>query len=159
MPLNRVVIQLSAIYSVALLFVVFILLAPAAEAASPENPKPSSPVQSAGPAAADAHSKPSAKSWPDPDVVISRPPLDRSDERAALEAVHLALTEVGDGSSYVWHRRNGKLSGIVKPTSSFRNARGLVCRHLEVWLTAGIYTRRIEGVACRQDDGVWSLEG
>ena len=31
-------------------------------------------------------------------------PLDENDELAALESVQFALTEVADGSSYVWHR-------------------------------------------------------
>src|SRR4029077_9318161 len=33
--------------------------------------------------------------------------LDEDDEIAALEAIRVALTEVGDGASYVWHRRYG----------------------------------------------------
>ena len=37
--------------------------------------------------------------------------LDDNDEIAALEAIRVALTEVGDGATYVWHRNNGCLSG------------------------------------------------
>src|SRR3990170_5020830 len=58
------------------------------------------------------------KLWPKPKFAElktgnqSKPGLSSKDEFAALEAVHLALTEVGDGSSYVWHQKNGPLSGV-----------------------------------------------
>jgi surface antigen len=85
--------------------------------------------------------------------------LDGNDEAAALSSVQHALTLMGDGSAYVWHRHNGRMSGIVKPTSSFKNASGEVCRHIIVMLTTGHKTRKTEGVACRQLNGVWNLEG
>lgn len=85
--------------------------------------------------------------------------LDTSDEAAALESVQFALSRVADKQTYVWHRDNGHLSGIVQPTSSFRNAEGRVCRHLIVLLTTGDKTKKTEGIACRGEAGVWSLEG
>jgi hypothetical protein len=85
--------------------------------------------------------------------------LDDSDEIAALEAVHLALTRTGDGSSYVWHRGNGHLSAVIHPTASFKDAAGRVCRHIVLILTTGPRSSRIEGVACRLMDGRWQLEG
>jgi hypothetical protein len=91
------------------------------------------------------------------DAII--PPLDFSDEAAALEAVHLALSELGDGASYVWHRRGGRLSGIINPTTSFKDREGRVCRHLVMTLSAGPHTARTEGVACRMADRSWRLEG
>ncbi len=96
-----------------------------------------------------------------PDAAIHRadPRLDTADELAALQALQTALTEVADGGAYVWHRRHGRLNGVVRPTVSFRGARGAVCRHIEVSLTSGTYTRRIEGVACRDEAGVWNLSG
>ena len=39
--------------------------------------------------------------------------LDEDDEIAALEAIRVALTEVSDGASYVWHRRHGRLGGTI----------------------------------------------
>jgi surface antigen len=87
------------------------------------------------------------------------PSLDEGDEVAALESVQLALSKVGDGASYVWHRSNGRLSGIVQPTRSFRNSAGAVCRHLILMLTTGDKTRKTEGVACRAENGIWKLEG
>jgi surface antigen len=90
---------------------------------------------------------------------LSRPALDEADEIAALESIQYALSEVGDRSSYVWHRRNGRLSGVIQPTSSFKDAAGNVCRHVVVTLVSGSYSRRAEGVACRTARGRWQLDG
>lgn len=85
--------------------------------------------------------------------------LDGTDEIAALENLQLALNETGDGSTFVWHRSNGRLSGLVQPTASFKDASGKVCRHVVVMLTSGPYSRKAEGIACRLDSGQWLLEG
>ena len=61
--------------------------------------------------------------------------LDVRDEIAALERIQYALSEVGDGSTYVWRRWHGRLSGVVHPTVSFKDDSGKVCRHLVVLLT------------------------
>lgn len=99
-----------------------------------------------------------------PDALSTRFPeiratLEPADEDAALDAVHTALTQAGDGASYVWRRQQGRLSGAVRPTNTFRDASGQVCRHLEMMLTSGTYMRKTEGIACRKPDGVWELEG
>jgi surface antigen len=86
-------------------------------------------------------------------------PLDESDEIAALESVQYALSEVADGSSYIWHRSNGRLSGVVKPLASFKDKRGGVCRHILVVLNSTDLTKKTEAVACRLTTGVWQLEG
>lgn len=86
-------------------------------------------------------------------------PMDESDEIAALQSVHYALSEVADGSSYIWHRSNGRLSGVVKPLSSFKDLQGGVCRHVMVVLNSAISTKKTEAVACRLANGVWQLEG
>ena len=99
------------------------------------------------------------KPSPRPRYADLSPPLDTSDEAATLEAVHLALSELGDGTSYVWHRRGGRLSGVIKPTTSFKDREGRVCRHLVMTLTAGPHTARTEGIACRMADRSWRLEG
>lgn len=85
--------------------------------------------------------------------------LDESDEIAALESVQYALTEVADGSSYVWHRSNGRLSGVVKPLASFKDAHGGVCRHVLVVFNSTDLTKKTEAVACRLSTGVWQLDG
>ncbi|MEQ1616327.1 MAG: hypothetical protein ABL904_26545 [Hyphomicrobiaceae bacterium] len=99
------------------------------------------------------------KLWPRPSLAELKSTLDDTDAVAALEAVQLALTEVGDGATYVWHRKHGRLSGAIQPTSSFKDGTGHICRHIVMALTSGNYSRKAEGIACRQRDGVWVLEG
>lgn len=94
-----------------------------------------------------------------PRIADIRPRLDDLDEAAALEAVQVALTEVGDGSSYVWYRHGGRLSGIVQPTQSFKDTLGRVCRHIVVTLRDVSRQKRTEGIACRLADGAWELDG
>ena len=84
--------------------------------------------------------------------------LDQNDELAALESVQFALTEVADGSSYFWRRSHGRLSGLVKPLSSFKDTHGDVCRHAVVVLSGTESTKRTEIVACRLATGIWRLE-
>jgi surface antigen len=92
-------------------------------------------------------------------VIDVHPRLDARDEAAALEAVQVALTEVGDGSTYVWYRYGGRLSGQVQPTQSFKDVHGRICRHIVVTLNDPSRQRRAEGIACRLADGIWQLEG
>jgi hypothetical protein len=101
-----------------------------------------------------------------PPVVSTKPKfaetnahLDENDEIAALEAIRVALSEVGDGGSYVWYRQHGRLSGVVQPTVSFKDMAGRVCRHILLIMTVGTATGRAEGVACRLGDGRWQLDG
>ncbi len=99
------------------------------------------------------------KSSAKPKFAEFQKPLDESDEIAALESVQYALTEVADGSSYVWHRSHGRLSGIVKPTASFKDGQGGICRRVVVVLNGADTTKKTEAVACRLASGVWQLEG
>ncbi|MEQ1647996.1 MAG: hypothetical protein ABL898_05360 [Hyphomicrobiaceae bacterium] len=93
------------------------------------------------------------------------PPAPRSiifddyDQIAALDAIRIALVEVGDGATYVWHRRDGSFSGTAVPTQSFKNRDGHPCRHIIVTLQAASHTRTTEGIACRLASGRWQLEG
>lgn len=114
------------------------------------------------------HQRTRVTSCPDPQDCVAqvqhaqRPAkarLDASDAYAALKAINVGLTEVGDGSTFVWHRAHGRLRGTVRPTSSFRDTDGRICRHLIVTLASGRYARTAEGIACRLPDGVWTLEG
>ena len=93
------------------------------------------------------------------DLKAQPAPLDENDEIAALESLQFALAEVADGSSYVWHRSHGRLSGLIKPTSSFKDAGGNVCRHIMVVLNGTGSTSKTETVACRLSTGVWKLDG
>lgn len=85
--------------------------------------------------------------------------LDQSDRLAAVQALELALSELGDGVTLVWQRPERRLVGRIKPVSAFRDDKGRVCRHVVYSLALGAYQRQIEGVACREPDGSWSLSG
>lgn len=86
-----------------------------------------------------------------------RAKLDDSDRLAALRALHMALSRVSDGATFIWRKKSRKLAGVIKPTMAFRNAKGQVCRHLIYSLSLGKYVKSIEGVACRDSDGRWRL--
>jgi surface antigen len=93
------------------------------------------------------------------DIAATPHKLDEKDEIAALERIQYALSEVGDGKTYVWRRWHGRLSGLVQPTASFKDESGKVCRHLIVLMTTGQRTKKQEGIACRLPSGRWQLEG
>jgi hypothetical protein len=93
------------------------------------------------------------------EIAVPPPKLDEKDEVAALERIQYALSEVGDGKTYVWRRWHGRLSGIVQPTASFKDSGGKVCRHLIVLMTTGTNTKKQEGIACRLPSGRWQLDG
>ena len=85
--------------------------------------------------------------------------LEPDDLIAALQAIDVALTQAGDGATYVWRHGNGRLNGAVQMTGTFRDADGRICRHLRMLLNSGTYSRQREGIACRQSDGAWELDG
>ena len=91
------------------------------------------------------------------DVLASK--LGPDDPVAVLEAVGYALDQVGDGATYVWHRMDGPLQGAVKPTESFRDESGEVCRRLGITLTLGDVSRWANVVACRDAGGQWVIGG
>jgi surface antigen len=120
-------------------------------------PAAAAPCQCSDPASKERNSgRPKFAELP---PIAQRTALDETDEIAALESVQFALSEVGDGASYVWHRNNGRLSGMVQPVASFRDQQGQICRHVLVILTAGTHSKKAEGVACRLPSGQWKLEG
>lgn len=87
------------------------------------------------------------------------PAFSRMDRTAALESVQLALSRVADGSTYVWHRGHGRLSGVVRPTRSYRDANGRVCREFLVMYASGNHSAKTKTHACRLESGIWSIEG
>lgn len=101
--------------------------------------------------------------WPKPSFADLGPDmslrLGKGDHIAALESVQLALSEVGDGSTYIWHRHHGKLSGAIRPTQSFKSASGQVCRHIEVTLVSGSLRSKTQTIGCRLKSGIWQLDG
>lgn len=126
---------------------------------TPGNSPPQAPADSKSGGASCSCPPAKEKLWHRPKFADFRHELDEADEVAALESVQLALSEVGDGATYVWHRHHGRLSGIVQPTSSFKDVGGIVCRHVVVMLSAGTASKKTEGIACRLADGRWQLEG
>ena len=85
--------------------------------------------------------------------------LGQADEIATLYAIHTALSSVGDGGAYVWQRGNGLLDGLIRPTTSFKSSSGEICRHVVIRLNSKRYSREVEGIACRDESGAWSLSG
>lgn len=132
-----------------------VIVAPDSVRAEASQPGPSCSCPDSK--APDAGAKPQPQQKPK--LADARPPLPRTAEIAAFEAIHLALSEVGDGSTYVWHGRDGVISGSVKPVASFKDASGRICRHILLSLSAGSVTRSTEGIACRLPDRSWQLEG
>lgn len=92
-------------------------------------------------------------------AALHTPKLTERHEIAALESIQMGLTRMDDGSPFVWRHASGNLSGIVRPTASFRNAEGRLCRHVVVLLTTGYKTSTAEGIACRLPNRRWVLEG
>ena len=96
---------------------------------------------------------------PTPTLAELRSKLDASDRAIALQALDLALSELGDGTTLMWKRPTRQLAGAVRPISAFRDDSGRICRHVIYALTLGPYSKQVEGIACRDAVGHWSLEG
>ena len=122
----------------------------------------SASLNSTHPPAGQIRTKPAPQMGP-PNACIPfsrlRANLKAQDRAAALEALHRALSEVGDGSTYVWERPKSFLRALITPTSSFRDVKGRICRHVVYTLSLGHHTRRTEGIACRTPDLQWTLTG
>ena len=85
--------------------------------------------------------------------------LDHSDRMVALQALQMALTELGDGVTLVWRRPVSQLVGRIRPVSAFRDDQGRVCRKVVYSIDQGGQQTRIEGAACRKADGSWAIQG
>ncbi len=110
-------------------------------------------------AAVDEPAVKAAPALPGPNPAIVRPARRVDARSAALEGAQIALSRVPDGSTYIWHRHDGTFSASFKPTVTFRGAGGELCRHLVMELSSERDFRVAEGVACREADGTWRLEG
>jgi surface antigen len=85
--------------------------------------------------------------------------LDHSDRMIALQALQMALAELGDGVTLVWKRPISQLSGRIKPVSAFRDDAGRICRTAVYSLKRSGREKEIDGVACRRADGRWVIAG
>lgn len=113
------------------------------------------PLMASDSAIAQGNANRSAETSP---AVSNARKLSPNDRIAAMESVQFALSEVGDGASYVWRRGRGKLSGLIQPTQSFLDSKGRVCRHIIVLLSFEAKAKKTEAVACRLDNGVWRFD-
>ncbi|MEZ5908022.1 MAG: hypothetical protein R3D31_04400 [Hyphomicrobiaceae bacterium] len=155
MRISDNLMSLAATLAAAVLLVAYVLLSPDLANAEPQAKPRAAADQPSRPATLE---RPPAQAWrPAPPTRLPR--LEPADRIATLEALHYTLSEVGDGTVYVWHREGGVLSGIFKPTRSFMESSGRICRHLVVMLSVGARTKRIEGIACRGLAGRWHLGG
>jgi surface antigen len=109
--------------------------------------------------AEDTGAQTTAGALPGPSLNELRARLDQSDRQAAYQALAFALDELGDGVTLIWKRPERGLLGKIKPVSAFRDDKGRVCRHIVYSLSLGGYRREIEGNACREPDGSWTLAG
>lgn len=160
MSLHPSLVTLAAVVTTGLALVCFILLGPST-AFGGEQWETSVLPEIANTPAPPLPSVPGTAIIPGTTVDIPVGPykLDEKDEIAALERIQYALSEVGDGKTYVWRRWHGRLSGLVQPTGSFKDTSGKVCRHLIVLMTTGGTTKKQEGIACRLPSGRWQLDG
>lgn len=92
-------------------------------------------------------------------LAVLKSSLDRSDRVVALQALQMALNELGDGVTLLWRRPASQLAGRIKPVAAFRDDQGRICRQVVYALARGGHEKEIEGVACRGEDGRWSISG
>ncbi|MEM7191271.1 MAG: hypothetical protein AAF405_00135 [Pseudomonadota bacterium] len=85
--------------------------------------------------------------------------LNRSDKAVALKALHMAVSELGDGVTLVWERRASGLKGRIKPVAAYRDGQGRLCRTVLYALARGDKTNEIEIGVCRSLNGRWLIEG
>ena len=119
---------------------------------APPHPKAEEQVKLAG---VEANSQVAPK----PTLAELRAKLDESDRKLAVRALGVALNELGDGATLVWRRPERGLVGKIQPKSAFRDEEGRICRHVSYAITLGDYAKAVEGIACREIDGQWSLAG
>ena len=129
--------------------------APVAQPATATEPSPEDPMSWSANVAPPADAPANGLA----DLATLKSQLSAADHHAALEAMQYALTELGDGATFVWHRKAGLISGMVRPTASFVDARGAVCRHLVFKLSVANYSKQIEGDACRSKSKQWQVAG
>ena len=75
-----------------------------------------------------------------------------------LTAIQYALKQVADGSSYLWHHKKSRLKGRIKPTVTYLNKSGQLCRHIYISLSYITAHKTSQALACRNNSGQWSLK-
>ncbi len=75
-----------------------------------------------------------------------------------LSAIRHALRQVADGSSYRWHHKRSRLTGRIRPTSTYFNTSGQLCRHIYISLSYITAHKNSQALACRNKNGQWTLK-
>ncbi len=83
--------------------------------------------------------------------------LKLDDRVAALQAIQFTLDEVGDGATYLWHRKDGELHGYREAGCLLSRRQRPRLPQAQLALTVGDFSREVEGVACRAEDKRWLL--
>ncbi len=77
----------------------------------------------------------------------------------AFKAMQIALKTVADGATYTWRHSKTKLSGLIHPTTTYRNGSGQLCRHIQITLKYKTTYRNSDVLACRNNQNKWVLKG
>jgi hypothetical protein len=84
---------------------------------------------------------PVSLNWQDRDILSSK--------------TQYALENVRSGMKVKWLNPGTAVGGYVIPRPAFKNSQGQWCREYERLVALGGWTKRSEGTACRQPDGIW----
>lgn len=70
-----------------------------------------------------------------------------------------ALEQGQPGQTFPWSNPQSGVSGTVTPSGYYQNAQGKYCREYTQTITVGGRVEEGYGVACRQPDGSWQIQG
>lgn len=85
--------------------------------------------------------------------------LDRADLNYYHRASQTALERGQPGQSFPWQNPQSGVSGSVTPSGYFQNQSGNYCREYTQSINIGGRMQEGHGVACRQPDGTWRIQG
>lgn len=84
--------------------------------------------------------------------------LDENDKRRAGQAFNQA-TAKPVGETVTWYNPDTEHRGSVTPIREGQSSTGRYCREFQQTVTIGGNTEEAYGVACRQPDGTWKIQG
>lgn len=85
--------------------------------------------------------------------------LDRADQLAMHQTEQHTLEQVKTGQTGQWHNPDSGNSGSITPTRTFQAQSGVYCREFQSTVVIGGEEHKSFGVACRQPDGHWRIQG
>ena len=80
-----------------------------------------------------------------------------ADSLYILEALQSTLETRRSGTRTAWKNRSTAHVGVIIPGARFTTVAGRTCRKYEQTQVIGRQVTTLEGVACREDDGWWSI--